>query len=101
MLIHLPVYSLYDVYQAEYSKGIGMTTLNAHSSSCIFFVRCLSGRIFKRHWDDYTECSFIFLYILCTMSIRQNIQKMLGFAPSRAVSKVGGIFTPPANFKTS
>ena len=21
--------------------------------------------------DDYTECSFIFLYILCTMSIRQ------------------------------
>lgn len=23
--------------------------------------------------DDYTECSFIFLYILCTMSIRQVI----------------------------
>jgi len=21
--------------------------------------------------DDYTDCSFIFLYILCTMSIRQ------------------------------
>merc|ERR1712025_868508 len=37
--------------------------------------------------DDYTECSFIFLYILCTMSIRQNIQKALGFAPSRAASK--------------
>ncbi|GAB6024593.1 Calcium load-activated calcium channel [Chamberlinius hualienensis] len=34
--------------------------------------------------DDYTDCSFIFLYILCTMSIRQNIQKLLGFAPSRA-----------------
>ena len=49
--------------------------------------------------DDYTDCSFIFLYILCTMSIRQNVQKMLGFAPSRAVSKVGGIFTPPASFK--
>ncbi|CAK9300165.1 unnamed protein product [Gordionus sp. m RMFG-2023] len=27
---------------------------------------------------DYTDCSFIFLYILCTMSIRQNVQKMLG-----------------------
>ncbi|KAA0194488.1 hypothetical protein HAZT_HAZT001517 [Hyalella azteca] len=39
--------------------------------------------------DDYTHCSFIFLYILCTMSIRQNIQKMLGFAPSRAASKHG------------
>ncbi|KAI1289967.1 Calcium load-activated calcium channel [Halotydeus destructor] len=37
--------------------------------------------------EDYTDCSFIFLYILCTMSIRQNIQKLLGFAPSRAVSK--------------
>ncbi|CAH1787606.1 unnamed protein product, partial [Owenia fusiformis] len=40
--------------------------------------------------EDYTHCSFIFLYILCTMSIRQNIQKMLGFAPSRAASKQGG-----------
>ena len=26
--------------------------------------------------DDYTECSFIFLYILCTMSIRQVIIKI-------------------------
>uniref|UniRef100_A0A1L8D937 Calcium load-activated calcium channel n=1 Tax=Nyssomyia neivai TaxID=330878 RepID=A0A1L8D937_9DIPT len=51
--------------------------------------------------DDYTECSFIFLYILCTMSIRQNIQKLLGFAPSRAASKQGGgIFGPaPGQFK--
>nr|CAG4638061.1 EOG090X0DWG [Chydorus sphaericus] len=40
--------------------------------------------------DDYTDCSFIFLYILCTMSIRQNIQKLLGFAPSRAASKQSG-----------
>ncbi|XP_071948088.1 calcium load-activated calcium channel-like [Antedon mediterranea] len=44
--------------------------------------------------DDYTDCSFIFLYILCTMSIRQNIQKLLGFAPSRAASKqAGGFFS--------
>lgn len=40
--------------------------------------------------DDYTECSFIFLYILCTMSIKQNIQKMLGFIPSRTASKQSG-----------
>jgi len=46
--------------------------------------------------EDYTECSFIFLYILCTMSIRQNIQKVLGFAPSRTVSKQSGnFFAPP------
>jgi len=47
--------------------------------------------------DDFTDCSFIFLYILCTMSIRQNIQKMLGFAPSRAASKQSNnMFAPPA-----
>ncbi|CAH1272440.1 calcium load-activated calcium channel [Branchiostoma floridae] len=46
--------------------------------------------------EDYTDCSFIFLYILCTMSIRQNIQKMLGFAPSRAANKqAGGFLGPP------
>lgn len=37
--------------------------------------------------DDFTDCSFIFLYILCTMSLRQNLQKMLGFAPSRSLSR--------------
>ncbi|KAF2358982.1 Integral membrane protein EMC3/TMCO1-like [Trinorchestia longiramus] len=48
--------------------------------------------------DDYTQCSFIFLYILCTMSIRQNIQKLLGFAPSRAASKHStSIFGPQPN----
>eukprot|EP00118_Oscarella_pearsei_P026408 m.309858 g.309858 ORF g.309858 m.309858 type:complete len:185 (+) comp48326_c0_seq1:19-573(+) len=46
--------------------------------------------------DNFTDCSFIFLYILCTMSIRQNIQKLFGNAPSRAASKLaGGIFQPP------
>jgi uncharacterized membrane protein (DUF106 family) len=46
--------------------------------------------------EDYTDCSFIFLYLLCTMSIRQNIQKMLGFAPSRAANKQGsGFFNTP------
>ncbi|KAI2810868.1 Calcium load-activated calcium channel [Blomia tropicalis] len=45
--------------------------------------------------NDYTDCSFIFLYILCTMSIRQNIQKILGFAPSRAASnQAGNPFAP-------
>ncbi|XP_074654876.1 calcium load-activated calcium channel-like [Tubulanus polymorphus] len=45
--------------------------------------------------DDFTDCSFIFLYILCTMSIRQNVQKLLGFAPSRAANKQSGLFSPP------
>jgi len=46
--------------------------------------------------DDYTHCSFVFLYILCTMCIRQNVQKALGFAPSRAAAKHNpGMFAPP------
>nr|CAG4652179.1 EOG090X0DWG [Triops cancriformis] len=45
--------------------------------------------------EDYTDCSFIFLYILCTMSIRQNIQKLLGFAPSRAANKQGNSLFGP------
>lgn len=51
--------------------------------------------------DDYTDCSFIFVYILCTMSIRQNIQKILGFAPSRAASKQGNSLfgANPGQFK--
>lgn len=45
--------------------------------------------------EDYSDCSFIFLYILCTMSIRQNIQKLLGFAPSRTANKQSGnLFSP-------
>uniref|UniRef100_A0AAA9TAQ8 Calcium load-activated calcium channel n=4 Tax=Bos TaxID=9903 RepID=A0AAA9TAQ8_BOVIN len=45
--------------------------------------------------DDTTDCSFIFLYILCTMSIRQNIQKILGLAPSRAATKQAYVCVPP------
>ncbi|RWS14401.1 transmembrane and coiled-coil domain-containing protein 1-like isoform X1 [Dinothrombium tinctorium] len=57
------------------------------------FIQGLSHR--NLPGEDYTDCSFIFLYILCTMSIRQNIQKLLGFAPSRAASKqTGNIFGP-------
>jgi uncharacterized membrane protein (DUF106 family) len=39
---------------------------------------------------DFTDCSFIFLYIVCTTSVRQNIQKLLGFAPSRAANRLAG-----------
>lgn len=48
----------------------------------IGFIQGLSHR--NLVGDDLTDCSFIFLYVLCTMSIRSNIQKVLGFAPSRA-----------------
>eukprot|EP00092_Neocalanus_flemingeri_P027074 GFUD01029360.1.p1 GENE.GFUD01029360.1~~GFUD01029360.1.p1 ORF type:complete len:187 (-),score=58.46 GFUD01029360.1:190-750(-) len=62
----------------------------------IYWVQGLSHR--NLLGDDMTDCSFIFLYILCTMSIRQNIQKALGFAPSRAASKqAGSMWNPDPN----
>uniref|UniRef100_A0A0N5AYP4 Phenylalanine--tRNA ligase beta subunit n=1 Tax=Syphacia muris TaxID=451379 RepID=A0A0N5AYP4_9BILA len=60
----------------------------------ISFIQGLSHR--NLIGDDYTDCSFIFLYILCTMTIRQNLQKMLGFAPSRAMNRQ----VPPSFFGT-
>ncbi|CAF1116685.1 unnamed protein product [Adineta steineri] len=58
------------------------------------WIRGLSHR--NLSGDDFTDCSFIFLYVLCTMSIRQNVQKLFGLAPSRAASKAsGGFFATP------
>nr|ACO15312.1 Transmembrane and coiled-coil domain-containing protein 1 [Caligus clemensi] len=64
----------------------------------ISWVQGISHR--NLNGDDMTDCSFIFLYILCTMSIRQNIQKALGFAPSRAASKQTSVWsTDPNKYK--
>jgi hypothetical protein len=61
----------------------------------ISWIQGLSHR--NLNGEDYTDCSFLFMYILSTMSIRQNLQKMLGVETSRAVSKLGnGMFTPPS-----
>lgn len=56
----------------------------------ISWLHGLSDRNLRR--DDFTDCSFIFFFILRIIAIRQNDQKALGFAPSRAVSKAGGMF---------
>eukprot|EP01017_Pseudomicrothorax_dubius_P025391 TRINITY_DN2744_c0_g1_i1.p1 TRINITY_DN2744_c0_g1~~TRINITY_DN2744_c0_g1_i1.p1 ORF type:complete len:186 (-),score=48.36 TRINITY_DN2744_c0_g1_i1:180-737(-) len=34
--------------------------------------------------DDMTECSYIFLYILTSIIVRGNIQKIFGFEPPRS-----------------
>ncbi|CEO97069.1 Calcium load-activated calcium channel [Plasmodiophora brassicae] len=41
---------------------------------------------------DFTDCSMAFLYVLCSMSFRTNLQKALGFAPPKTAMS---IFTPP------
>lgn len=53
----------------------------------IGFIQGLSHR--NLAGNDLTDCSFIFLYVICTMSIRSNVQKLLGFAPSRASVEQG------------
>ncbi|AQK63341.1 fb27 [Zea mays] len=44
--------------------------------------------------NDPTDCSMVFLYFLCSMSIRTNLQKLLGFAPPRAAAAAGGGLFP-------
>lgn len=39
--------------------------------------------------DDPTDCAMVFFYFLCSMSIRSNLQKFLGFAPPRGAAGAG------------
>ncbi|KAJ3672849.1 hypothetical protein LUZ60_006223 [Juncus effusus] len=47
------------------------------------------------HGSDWTDCSMVFLYFLCSISIRTNLQKFLGFAPPRGAPAGGGFFPMP------
>ncbi|KAK9290519.1 hypothetical protein L1049_008689 [Liquidambar formosana] len=46
------------------------------------------------HGHDATDCSMAFLYFLCSISIRTNLQKFLGFSPPRGAPG-GGLFPMP------
>ena len=39
--------------------------------------------------NDPTDCSMAFLYLLCSISIRTNLQKFLGFSPPRSAAGAG------------
>ncbi|CAM8880229.1 hypothetical protein QQ045_020999 [Rhodiola kirilowii] len=45
--------------------------------------------------DDPTDCSMAFLYFLCSISIRTNLQKFLGFSPPRGAAGASGFFPMP------
>ncbi|KAG8367968.1 hypothetical protein BUALT_Bualt16G0127800 [Buddleja alternifolia] len=45
--------------------------------------------------DDMTDCSLPFFYLLCSISIRTNLQKLLGFSPPRAAAAGAGFFNTP------
>ncbi|XP_076939906.1 uncharacterized protein LOC143608875 [Bidens hawaiensis] len=51
--------------------------------------------------DDMTDCSMAFLYFLCSISIRTNLQKFLGFAPPRGAAAGAGLFQMPDPAKTN
>jgi len=38
--------------------------------------------------DDYTECSVAFLYALCAMGLRTNVQKALGYSAPKSLLQV-------------
>ncbi|XP_020103607.1 calcium load-activated calcium channel-like [Ananas comosus] len=50
---------------------------------------------------DPTDCSMPFLYFLCSISIRTNLQKLLGFAPPRGAAAAGGGLFPIPDPKTN
>lgn len=39
--------------------------------------------------EDWTECSAAFIYVACSVGIRANLQKLLGWAPARLPNKNG------------
>ena len=44
--------------------------------------------------NDLTDCAFMFLYILCNISFRPIIQKILGFAPPRNTNQLPDFWNP-------
>ncbi|VDO73888.1 unnamed protein product [Heligmosomoides polygyrus] len=79
--------------KSMFAIGLAFTALLSTFNS-IFDGRVVARLPFVG--DDMRDCSFIFLYILCTMTIRQNLQKALGFAPSRAMNRQQGSSWAPA-----
>jgi hypothetical protein len=57
------------------------------------FMRSMTHR--NLPGEDYRDCSMAFLYFLCSMSIRPNVQKALGFAPPRGAPNPFAPPTPP------
>jgi len=50
--------------------------------------------------DDFTDCSYTFLYILCSIAIRGNLQKFLGFVPKGAADASMFPMAEPPNGKS-
>eukprot|EP00250_Pteridium_aquilinum_P024323 c28918_g1_i1 orf=101-676(+) len=65
--------------------------------SPIPFIQRMSHR--GLHGEDPTDCAMVFLYFLCSVSIRSNMQKVLGFAPPRNAANTGMFPMPDTKSK--
>eukprot|EP01135_Chromosphaera_perkinsii_P009281 Nk52_evm33s1705 gene=Nk52_evmTU33s1705 len=57
------------------------------------FIQGMSHRNIEG--EDYTDCAFIFIYVLSSMAFRSTIQKLLGFAPPRNLPQPSMFGQPP------
>ena len=53
----------------------------------VLFIKSVTHRNIPG--TDYTECSMIFIYILCNIVIRPILQKVLGFDGPRGLGNLG------------
>jgi len=44
--------------------------------------------------NDHTDCAMIFVYVVSSFAVRQNVQKFFGFAPKTAAA-ASSMFAPP------
>lgn len=47
---------------------------------------------------DVTDCAMVFIYTLCSLSIRPNLQKLLGFAPPRSAASASDATAAASQF---
>jgi len=80
VVVGLTLVSLFGILSGHFS-GRAVARLPFEPIS---LVRALSHRGLEG--GDATECSFVLVYILCSISFRSNIQKLLGFAPPKTGS---------------
>ena len=59
------------------------------------FIRQISHR--NVPGNDYCECSVVFFYMLCSLCLRPNLQRALGFAPSNTPSLMVRACPPPSD----
>jgi calcium load-activated calcium channel len=50
--------------------------------------------------NDITDCSMIFIYVLCSFAIRANVQRFFGFAPKKSAPGAGMFDMPDDSKKT-